>query len=539
LKAKNECKRPMKRIFNPDLLKVGNKHLYVACFLFLLSFVITKLTFFFYYPVWCTTSDIYSYSDPVISLTKHQWPVFDMRTPVYPMFLAATYFAGLSLDGVLLIQMFSTLVACLVSVYVIFKYKRGFFLPFSIILLIFFSSGDVTAMDANVSPTSLFADLMLVFTVCFMAGIESQKKKYFIGASLLFAGIILLRPQGLFLIGIVLAVCIIYFVNYRSTNFLVAFLLPAIIIYAMLLAYNYATFGMFKYSKFDTMSKLGYIINTIDVSPDYPQALNDRIKDYQLTMGGNCRDVICSQGFNFQSLDTVYNNDRYSYCWAFLPIIKSNPEAVEKLIANSGKSCPQNAWKEFIVCFIRYYQKMECKTNYFYFNELINRKHYIEGSENYYDVVEKREFYPIVWRNWSKQVVDHYAGKYPILDAGTDFDKLRKQQPVVLRLINIYDVVYNAIFSNKVWLLLYLISTLMAGVILLYNFFRFAKMDAILLLPFFPFLNSILVSLIIPPIYYYIFPTRFFFMLSPFIVIFYLLNSRKGNTTTLGNAPAA
>ena len=526
----------LKRPFYQFLFNPGKGQLYTVLLLFVFSFLVTKITYFFYYPVWCTTCDIYSYSDPVIALVKHHLPVFDMRTPVYPMLLAFTYFTGFNLNAVLLLQMVISFLSCTIVVYIVFKYKKWFFLPFSILLLLFYSSGDFTAMDTNLSPTVLFADLMLVFAGCFIAALQSNKRSHFIITSLLFAAVILLRPQGLFLIGLLLAVCIIYYVNYRSTKILLPLLMPAALVYILLLSYNYCTFGKFKYSKFDTMSKLGYIINTIDVSPDYPDELNNRIKDYQQTIGGNCRDVICSPGFNFRALDTVYNNDRYSCCWAFLPFIKSNPDVVEKLIANSVKSCPQNAWKEFVVCFIRFYQT-ECKTNYFYFNELTNRKKYIEGPENFYDQPEKRADYSIIWRDWAKQVVDHKAGNYPILDPGPHFDQLRRQQPLIIRLINYYEVVFNLVFSNKIWLLFYVVSALIAAGLLLLNLFRLNKMDALLLLPFFPFLNSVLVSLIIPPIYYYIFPTRFFFMLSPFLVLFYVVNIWRMRKESTASAP--
>ena len=520
MSAKDVLKRPFYQfLFNP-----GAKQLYAVLFLFVLSFLLTKISFFFYYPLWCTTIDIYSYSDPLIALTQHHLPVFDIRTPLYPLFLAITYFMGLNLNAVLLFQMVITLLSCVVAVYLIFKYKPWFFLPFSVLLLLFYSSGDVTAMDTNVSPTALFADLILVFAVCLIAAIESQKKKYFILASLVFGSIVLLRPQGLFLVGLMVAAGIVYYVNHRSFKFIIPLILPASIIYGLLLSYNFFTFGQFKYSRFGTMSKLGYVIYLLQESPNYPQALNEKIRAVNQAFGDQSKKNIIAAGFSPSGLDTIYTNAHYDYCWTFLPIIKSDPELVEKLIATSNKSFPQNTWKEFAVGFLRYY-KQDCRATYFYFGELTNRLHYIEGDENFFDVKERRDAYSIVWRDWAKMVVDHKAGNYPILNPGGDYTRLLHQQSILLRLINYYDVIYNLVFSNNVWLILYLISGLVVSGLILFNLFRFRVVEPLLLLSFVPFLNSILVSIIIPPQYYYVYPTRFFLMLAPFIVFFYLLKN--------------
>ena len=513
-----------KRSFYQFLFNPGIKQLYVVLFLFVLSFLLTKITFFFYYPLWCTTIDIYSYTDPLISITQHHLPVFDLRTPVYPLFLAFTYFTGFNLNAVLLFQMVITLLSCIAGVYLIFKYKKWFFLPFSVVLLLFYSSGDVTAMDTNLSPTVLFADLILVFAVCLVAAVESQKRKYFILSSLAFAAIILLRPQGLFLVGMMFAASVIYYVNHRSFKFLMPLILPAAIVYGLLLSYNFFTFGQFKYSKFGTLTKLGYVINILQESPDYPEALNEKIRAVNQSFGDQSKKSISANGLSLATLDTVYTNPHYDFCWSFLPIVKSNPELIEKLIATSNKSFPQNTWKEFVVGFLKYY-KLDSKTTYFYFTELTNRRHYIEGDENFFDVKERRDVYGIVWRDWAKMVVDHKAGNYPILNPGTNYTAILHQQPILLRLINYYEVVYNMLFANKAWSLIYFASAFVALVFISLNLFRFNKIEPLLLLSFIPFLNSILVSMIIPPQYYYVFPTRFFFMLAPIIVLFYLFRN--------------
>lgn len=514
----------MKHQIQRILFEPGKKQFYFICVLFILAFLLTKLTYFFFYPVWCTTIDIYSYTDPLISITKGHLPVFDMRTPVYPMLLVVTYYLGMSLNGVLLFQMIFSLLTCLASVYLIYKYKRGFFMLFSVFLLLFYCSGEFTAMNTNLSPTSLFTDFILGFAVFLLAGFESGKLKYFTAASITFALIILLRPQGLFLLGILIPACVIYYINFKNFKVLIPLLLPVSLSFLLLLTYNNYTFGKFRYSKFDTLSKLCYIINIIDVNPAYPASLNETIVEVKKDLGYDAKSIIAAPGFNFYALDSIYNNGRYAYGYAFMDFIKNDPESIEKLISTSQKNYPQDKWKQFIICFLRFY-KLEAKTNYFYYNELTNRKKYIDGTE--YPMIIYKDNYPIIWRDWYKPMSEHKIGNFPILEPNCNYSVLLKKEPFLLRQINRYEFVYNLIFSRSFWQIIYFITIIISGLLILFKLFRFSKIDSILLWTFVPLLNSILVSLIIPPIYYYVFPTKLFFMLAPFILAYYFFESRN------------
>ena len=120
-------------------------------------------------------------------------------------------------------------------------------------------------------------------------------------------------------------------------------------------------------------------------------------------------------------------------------------------------------------------------------------------------------------------MVDHKVADYPVLKAETDFSRLVRNEPKTVRFLNYFEVVYGMIFSKRAWIYIYYLSLVISLFLLLFSLVRGLKLDPVLLLPSLPFLNSILVSLIIPPLSFYVFPTKFFFIMSPFLILFYLI----------------
>lgn len=68
------------------------------------AFLITRLPYFMHYPVIVLSSDSASYIAAAFQLMELKAPLFDIRTPGYPLFIAAVWSLGKNFIAISLVQ---------------------------------------------------------------------------------------------------------------------------------------------------------------------------------------------------------------------------------------------------------------------------------------------------------------------------------------------------------------------------------------------------------------------------------------------------
>lgn len=164
-----------------------------------LAFLLTRLPFFLFYSIPGFSTDIFFYHLPVIDMVNGHWPVFDIRTPGYPLFLFLTYKLNLSIEGVYLLQMLSGLFVLIAVSRILDSCFNKYYWPAYILLVLFYSTGEYIAFNTFILPLSLFTDLTILGGFLLVAGVITQKRSFLIACSFCLGFLIILRPQGLLL----------------------------------------------------------------------------------------------------------------------------------------------------------------------------------------------------------------------------------------------------------------------------------------------------------------------------------------------------
>ncbi len=103
-----------------------------STFLVLIVFIITRAQYFLFYPVIVLSSDSASYCAVAFDILSLSTPVFDIRTPGYPVFLSLIWIFSKSIYSVALAQSFLTLAVSIFFLWTINQTYRYLNFLFSI-----------------------------------------------------------------------------------------------------------------------------------------------------------------------------------------------------------------------------------------------------------------------------------------------------------------------------------------------------------------------------------------------------------------------
>src|SRR5262245_46322866 len=134
----------------------------IAASLVLVCFIITRLPFFLHFRLADIAIDYWSYFDVVQQARRGDWPRLTLRTPGYPLFLAAVLSISRSVIAVVFAQCMVTLVAALGTMACFVRADRRLAYPAAVALIGFVSSMHSVTFDTTLMSESLYCSLLML-----------------------------------------------------------------------------------------------------------------------------------------------------------------------------------------------------------------------------------------------------------------------------------------------------------------------------------------------------------------------------------------
>ncbi len=249
----------------------------------LAAFIFARLPLSSGYFVPLFAYDSSTYFSLAHDINTRVWPIFDERTPGYPLFLWGALTAFGSIRSVLILQHLGTLVAACLIYLCLVRPGRLLIAPFALLAALGIAcSPEALYYNMYLLPESLYANALMATLAALIWGFQTGRSTPFLFASLLMAIAVLLRPAGMFLV-VIYGITLFAIWRFRfSKRSLLAFALLFPIVLLGLAAYNKATFDRFTVSPWGAVNLLGATATFWETSPRYPSEVNRAIENARL-----------------------------------------------------------------------------------------------------------------------------------------------------------------------------------------------------------------------------------------------------------------
>jgi hypothetical protein len=251
----------------------------IAALLVIACFMITRLPFFFQFPLPDITVDYWSYWDVVDQARHGHWPKLLLRTPGYPMFIAFVMAISRTAIGIAIAQALTTLVASIGTLACFVRAERRLAFPVAVALIGFTASMHSVFFDTMLMSESLYCSLLMLAFGAMASAILRGGMRAYLGMSLAMGGCTLVRPAALFFLGtyaFILAWMIVRRVGRRR---ILAFALPFASILLLMCGYNRATIGAFVPSPFGEQNLFSCVATYIEEDPTAPPEANAMVRE--------------------------------------------------------------------------------------------------------------------------------------------------------------------------------------------------------------------------------------------------------------------
>lgn len=277
-----------------------NRILFASWFVFLLPFAITRLPYFLNYPIVIFNIDDGGYFQIVDQINKGFAPHLSIRTIGYPFFLKLISFLSDKNFSVVVAQHVVTFLSCCFFIFVFFRvYRKRPFVPIAAALAlgVFATSGTHLINDCTIMTDSLFINLIILALALLVSGLFSRRDRSLFLSSLVMGYAILVRPAGLFLIPVFLAVLIVALIINFPRRSLLCLSCPLAFILFVTVLYNHFTIDSYSISTFTENSLISYTSILLEKRSGYGPVANQAILQCQRA----------SQRSNLGKLDESWN----------------------------------------------------------------------------------------------------------------------------------------------------------------------------------------------------------------------------------------
>jgi len=312
------------------------------------AFALSRLPFLVYYylPVWA--EDTWGYFAPVAQLLDGEVPLFDIRTPGYPLFLWAIYLIGGDVDWVPVAQMAATLAGALFLVHAVARAYGRMALLAAVAMAGFVSSSTSVWYDGYLGPESLYSSSLMLIAALLIRIVRERKPRDYLALSCAIALAIMIRPAGLYLIVSSLLVLIYLAARQVQLRRVILAFLPLPMSLLALCSYNYLTCDKFSLNPFGVMNLTAATSTYWAEDPSLPAEYNEAIRAQNALIREDDRSVLQNE-WDLNRLygiyDRYYNESIYRGPLSRLPVdydvrgkialiaIKSDPGQYLKFIA--------------------------------------------------------------------------------------------------------------------------------------------------------------------------------------------------------------
>lgn len=261
-----------------DFLFNGKNSLLKGTGIFLVLFLLTRLPYLLYYSVDILSNDSASYIAAALSILSSVLPMFDIRTPGYPLFLALIWTFSKSFFAVSVLQSAFSLFTGIFVIYLFDKIYKKFTVVFACFLTVYMTSSYFLLFESALLTEGIFTNMLLICAALMMISIKENKNKYWILFSISVALLILIRPAGLFFVGIMVLIILYFIINRNSLIKYVLLIIPFSVIIISLCTYNYFTLDKFTITPFGEANLSGVTILFMEKSDEYPEFVNTAIQ---------------------------------------------------------------------------------------------------------------------------------------------------------------------------------------------------------------------------------------------------------------------
>ncbi|MCB0726099.1 MAG: hypothetical protein KDD00_01445 [Ignavibacteriae bacterium] len=508
--------------------------------LFTIVFLFTRLQYFLFYPVLVLSSDSASYCAVAIDLLNSDTPVFDIRTPAYPFFLYSVWLISKSFYAVALAQSLFTLLTGYLFLYIISKTYKSYTFLFAVMLTVYVSSSYFLVLEKAILTETIFVNFLLINAGLLIYALKNNKTSVWILYSASIAVLILIRPAALFLFGIMFLLVIYFFLKKFRLKYYLSLIIPMTVIIFSLCSYNYYSLGLFTITPFGEANLSGVTILFMEPSEEYPEIVNEAIKNTLDSIPRTQKNYI-RNSWGISELYHTFNENFYRQVNFTEDLMRLDPALTFVAIQPIMRKVSIDAIKKSP----RSYGKFVMSNFMFFFNNQRITMDYYEQMANVYtrSVIDEKYTKELTsgrWRMISSDRSDNEKVAALFADEISGQKKLssvivNEQGTVVISdgiyksVYNVFEKIYNLVFRNILWILLYFAVFGLS----IYKLFksRFNNTDALI-----PFLlcmtfifKAILVSLVEVSLSRYSYTVEFVYYFSlPFLLIM-LNNSKKNN----------
>lgn len=495
--------------------------LYIALVVTILFFAISRLPFFWFFPFpGGFVSDAFEYFDVAFSIENGHLPIFDIRTPGYPVFLYLVNALRGSLHTLLIVQNLATIAASLFLVYAVHSNYRNLTYPAAAAMIFYFMSNNSIEADTNVLTNSLYTNLLIVFVSLLIYAI--RRNKYWGLLSATTGLIIYVRPSGLFLVPIIALLFIFLWITKRHSISWLKLVVPGAIMLLALCFYNFLTLGKFSLSPWGGMNLAGATITFMDTSNAYTDCENATIAEIKKAIPDEDRAIL-----EFDLHLTEKHRLYFDHYYLIIPFYRN-------MLTNCGYSGYVEALpslKKISIDAIKKQPEMYVKfvtTNFYHYivygNLEEHQLFYLSEVERRYQNLfikrrpQKEQHFSFAVPSQIPEALKEYAYKefYSPQDAaGFEERHADMKQNFVFKLYDLYTTKINRVFlRNWFWPIALVFFFLFTGWCLVFS--RFSDKEALLIFSIcsINICSAMLVSLVEVSFYHYTYMTEFTYYLA-------------------------
>jgi hypothetical protein len=436
-------------------------------------FLLTRLPYFIFYPVLTISNDSASYIAAAFELMDLNAPMFDIRTPGYPVFLSLIMSVTDDAIFISLIQSLFTYVAAIFFLSVSYKYYESVIFYFAIAVSAFISSAYFLVLEMSILTEGIFTSLMLILAGLFIIAVKSESIFSWSIYSVLVAMLILVRPAGLFLVGLFGLLILFFIINKYSLRYYIAAIVPFSIIIVALCTYNYATLGKFTVTPFGEANLAGVTVLFMETSEEYPDFVYKAIdstlssipkKDLRYVRNSYNPDNLFTafrDNFHMQMNLVNYmkmNDSSFTY-------IKAQP--ILRQISLDAISKHPNIYAKFFYSNFYYFLTNIGRT-IDYKNELARKYKQVAIDKIYLSQLQSGKWSQISSRKeYNERVLSYYLQRIEeqknlagfSVDAGGN---VTLQPSFLMSLYGAAKVIFDFLFRNLIWLLIFALMSFMS-----------------------------------------------------------------------------
>lgn len=492
---------------------------------FVLCFIFTRVPYFLNYDIpGFTRGTLDYYNTKVIYLLEGKLPVFERVPPLYPMLLYTCHIIGLHINQVFFVQCLISLLTFIASQYYFNQYLPKYRWIFFITSILFFSSARYINYNTRIEAMGLFTDLM-IFTATMMAvSLTTGKWRHYIVTSFGCALLILMRQQGLFVVPMVALIVVIHLFRKQFTQAM-AMVVPIFFILSASFIYNIATFGSAFFGKYKLGSDLGKAVFYLDDAANYSPEVAAIIRKVNDSFTDEDRRIL-RESWSYTKLAGVFDIDHYDKAWEFNALFDSHAAELQRLADVSRKRnfilyvkfVYTNLIKSFVINYEHYY---------FYYNELVNRIYYLQQSDEFTQMNLPEKDYQIIFKEYADVVLKKQVlQKTGIITHDLEYVNTFADEKLFIRLNHYYQIIFSKLMGNMFWLLILALCFVLSCAAVVHTRFKDPEILWLQIPLALAILNHGLVSISIPPLDSYVYPTRFFLYFYPLSVFYYFINKQ-------------